>query len=459
MEIKNIEFANWSGQYKSKPDVYAVPETPEDLQELVRNKEKFPSPLVAIGSGHSNSGCNVVNGGTAVYMKKFHYIHEPGSNDIVVGAGMQLYEIHRFLADRKKQLPFTPEIGNATIGSVACCCLKDAAIGQSSGIATNMIKAIKFVDASGNIKEAKRGDEGWELMMSSHGLFFIVYEVLLDVLPMKLVIQNYVTTNANDKNFEAVYRKALEDNDGIFGLVNASTGKFICETRNFAKEDGKPNGIENLYNRIDQNVFKYFNPIMGAVETNWYSRSVRKIAMAGFGFMKISFTKGRRTFKNLKPIDYSYKYPYRWDFHFWAYPVANFPTVVLPAFIKFLKEYKAQHPDFDEKGLMACYRIRVEKKAILSPSYDEDRMTLDPLRPVTTNQKLMESWDQFCFAYNEFAVQHGGKCTFNQTKVLSKSQVEKAFGNKWDQFKKARESADPEKRFLSGYFNKLMYGS
>jgi FAD/FMN-containing dehydrogenase len=56
-------------------------------------------------------------------------------------------------------------------------------------------------------------------------------------------------------------------------------------------------------------------------------------------------------------------------------------------------------------------------------------------------------------------VAHGGKCTFNQTKVLSKSQVERAFGDKWDRFKQARETADPNQRFLSAYFKTLMYGT
>lgn len=458
METRQIEFTNWSRQYKSSPAVYAIPESAEDLQEIIRNTEKFPSPVVAIGSGHSNSGCNVVNGGTAVYMKKFLSLPEPNGNEITVGAGRQLYEIHRFLSARKMQLPFTPEIGNATIGSVACCCLKDAAIGQSSGIATGMIKGIRFIDAAGNNRSMQRGDAGWELMTSGHGLFCIIYEVTLDVLPMKLVIQNYVSSHVHDKNWEATYRKTLADNDGIFGLMNATTGKFIFETRNFSTKEETPGFIENIYNKLDQNVFKYFNPIMGAVETNWWSGNVRKVAMAGFGFMKISFRKGRRTFKNLKPIDYSYKYKWRWDFHFWAYPTSTFPTVVLPAFMEFLKKYKSDHPRFDEKGLMACYRIRVEKKALLSPSFDEERMTLDPLRPVTTNAQLMKDWDEFCFAYNEFAVQHGGKCTFNQTKVLSKLQVEKAFGDKWEQFKKGREQADPENRLLSNYFRTLMYG-
>jgi FAD/FMN-containing dehydrogenase len=303
-----------------------------------------------------------------------------------------------------------------------------------------------------------RGDAGWEMMTSSHGLFGIIHEVVLDVLPMTLVIQNYVASSTSDDGWERVYRETLATHDGIFGLLNASTGQFMFETRNLRPGGGEPNGIETFYNGLDQRVFKYFNPVMGALEANWYSRAVRRAAMAGFGFMALSFPRGRRTFKNLKPIDYSHQYRWRWDFHFWAYPVSTFPSVVVPAFMAFLSDYKQRHPAFDEKGLMACYRLRVEKNAILSPSFDEDRMTLDPLRPMAGDAKLMAEWDDFCSAYNEFAVQHDGKCTFNQTKVLSKSQVERAFGDKWDRFKKAREAADPGRRFLSGYFERLMFG-
>src|SRR6185436_19929716 len=243
MEIKSIEFTNWSGQYTSRPQVYAVPETPEDLKEIVSNKEKFPSPVVAVGSGHSNSGCNIVNGGTAVYMKKFRNIAEPTGDQITVGAGMQLFEVHRYLAERKLQLPFTPEIGNATIGSVACCCLKDAAIGKSSGIATGMIKAVKFIDAAGSMRSMKRGEDGWNLITCSHGLYGIIFEATLDVIPMKVVVQNYVSTNVSGKNFEEIYHKALQENDGIFGLADASTGKIILETRNFSSKEESPGAL------------------------------------------------------------------------------------------------------------------------------------------------------------------------------------------------------------------------
>ena len=332
METKTIEFTNWSGQYNSKPAIYAIPETSEDLQQIILDKEKFPSPVVAIGSGHSNSGCNVVNGGTAVYMKKFRHFNEPANDEITVGAGLQLIDVHRYLAERKLQLPFTPEIGNATIGSVACCCLKDAAIGKSSGIAATMVKAMKYIDAEGSDLSMKKGDEHWQIMTSGHGLMGIIYEVTLDIIPMTVVIENYVSINVHHKDWEMVYRKALKENDGIFGLLNATTGKLILETRNYNKQAGAPGAIENIYNSLDRNIFKYFNPIVGAEEKNWWSRWIRNAAMAGFGFFKFSFKKGRRTFKNLKPIDYSDHYSYRWDFHFWAYPVSTFPTIVLPSF-------------------------------------------------------------------------------------------------------------------------------
>ncbi len=105
METKTIVFTNWSRQYHSKPAIYAIPETPEDLQYIILHKEKFPSPVVAIGSGHSNSGCNVVNGGTAVYMNKFRLLGEPLYNEITVGAGMQLFEVHHYLAKKNYNYP------------------------------------------------------------------------------------------------------------------------------------------------------------------------------------------------------------------------------------------------------------------------------------------------------------------------------------------------------------------
>src|SRR5205814_2912400 len=130
---------------------------------------------------------------------------------------------------------------------------------------------IKFIDAEGNNRTMQRCDAGWQMMTSSHGLFCIIYEVTLDVMPMTLVIQNYVSSNVHDKTWEITYRKTLAENDGIFGLLNATTGKIVFETRNFSNKNEKPNSIERFYNKLDRGVFMYFNPILGKVEANWFA--------------------------------------------------------------------------------------------------------------------------------------------------------------------------------------------
>jgi hypothetical protein len=54
----------------------------------------------------------------------------------------------------------------------------------------------------------RRGDAGWQMMMSSHGLFGIIYEVTVDIIPMQLVIQNYVSTNAFNPDFQKIYHQS-----------------------------------------------------------------------------------------------------------------------------------------------------------------------------------------------------------------------------------------------------------
>jgi len=169
-------YTNWSGQYESTPSVRVAPSSVDELKELIKDKVRHPSPVVAVGSTHSNSGCTVLKSGTAVSLETFRQFKSLENGSITVGAGLQLLEVHRYLADRNLQLPFTPEIGNATIGSVACCCLKDAGLGVSTGFAVSMVESMRFVDAQGEDRFMDRRDSEWANMTSSHGLFGIIYE-------------------------------------------------------------------------------------------------------------------------------------------------------------------------------------------------------------------------------------------------------------------------------------------
>ncbi len=448
--------SNWSGQYETVPNREATPRNVDELCDIVRSTEEYPSPLLAVGSLHSNSKCNVQTKGTAVSLKHFNEVLNLAEGYITVGAGMQLIDVHRYLYKKGLQLPFTPEIGNATVGSAACCCLKDAALGSSSGYSISMVEAMKMVDATSNVRTFRRGDADWSAVSSGHGLLGIIYEVTLRVLPLKVVNVRIALKSVEDAHWKETFNRYVTEHDALFGLYDATSGLFVFETRDLDQKAGKPNAVEQMVLQINRWSFKYFNPIIGMIERRSWSRFIRGVTVSFLWFRSKVFPRGMRVYKALKPIDYSERYPYRWDFHFWTFPIENFTDEVLPAFREFFADFRKRYPRFDEKGFLACYRVRKDNTTLLSPSFNYDAITLDPVRPMTKSRFVLEMWDKFLQEFNDFAVKHNGCCSFNQTKHVMRRHAELSFKENWETFKAVRRDFDPHNRFLSEYFAPLL---
>ena len=77
-------------------------------------------------------------------------------------------------------------------------------------------------------------------------------------------------------------------------------------------------------------------------------------------------------------------------------------------------------------------------------------ITIDPVS--TANP----GWPEFLAAYNEFCSDHGGVPLLNQTPLLTRAQVQKGLGSRWQAFAEARRKYDPGNRLLSGYFRDLL---
>ncbi|MGH7353190.1 MAG: FAD-binding protein, partial [Candidatus Rokuibacteriota bacterium] len=76
---------NWNATARWVPQITVVPETLADLQNLVRDPARFPTPLRAAGSLHSLNDCAITTG-TTVRMDAFKAIGEPTGDTITVGA-------------------------------------------------------------------------------------------------------------------------------------------------------------------------------------------------------------------------------------------------------------------------------------------------------------------------------------------------------------------------------------
>jgi FAD/FMN-containing dehydrogenase len=61
--------SNWFGNVISHPAVIVDAYHVEDIVAVMKDPVKYPSPVRAIGSNHSNPPCGVADGGTLIRMK------------------------------------------------------------------------------------------------------------------------------------------------------------------------------------------------------------------------------------------------------------------------------------------------------------------------------------------------------------------------------------------------------
>ena len=181
-----VDVRNWFGDLDWEAGAVAEARSVEDIVAVMRDTDKYPSPVRARGSGHSTTVCGVADGGTVINMKPMSRILDIGTDTVTAEAGAMLIDVAKELEQRGLQFYVNIELGNATIGSLACCATKDASMPGEFGQANSYCVAMKMVTPSGEILEVDESDPGLlQAARSSYGLFGVVYEATFKVQPLQ----------------------------------------------------------------------------------------------------------------------------------------------------------------------------------------------------------------------------------------------------------------------------------
>src|SRR5258708_6230548 len=221
---------NWNGCAVWTPAVTVTPSGLAELQGVVTDKNRYPSPVRPVGSRHSLNEC-AVTVGTAVQMDHFRAIGEPVKGLITVGAGARLIEIGQKLKEANLQLEVLPEIGNATAGSVVCCGTKDSSIGPNGhGQVSSCATQLKMIDADGNdVSIDDNSRPSLAEVRCSYGLLGIIHEVTFRTKPLQTLEFSYRT-------FDLDSLPALSDilgapENGFLAIVLPYRRKLLVERR------------------------------------------------------------------------------------------------------------------------------------------------------------------------------------------------------------------------------------
>ncbi len=450
MTLANHRVENWGGTIVSFPQKRVRPVSVREIQDIVTDRDQYPTPVRAVGSNHSTTECGVADAGTLLEMGGLNQIRiDRREMTVTAGAGALYVDVAEALAAEGLQLFVNPEIGNVSIGSACCGGTKDASMpGQLPQVSSYCIE-MKIVRADGEL-ETIDDPARLEIMRCSYGLLGVVYEATFRVKERRPI--RFSHEKIRIEEFARRFEEIRQIPKSMMLYVLPFLDQIVIEFRE--ETDGyQPNPLDRWKWKLRNWVWKTGAPAFGRLCTWIPFRGPRYWLVDRFNMAVIWVLVHVLRGKASDPKDQVIRYPDKggigmYTFSIWAFPEDGFAETLLD-YRRFCRQYYERY-GYRCNMLNVGYRFAEDKGSILSYSHDGAKWSLDV---VSTGD---EGWDRFVWSYNRFCSDKGGKPLFNQTRSISPRQVQTAFGCLIGRFEEERRRADPENRFLNRYFSWLL---
>jgi len=446
---------NYDGGIVTTPQQHVHPKSVQELQEILRNRTKYPSPVRAMGSNHSLTPC-AASTGTVVSMDGFTKIVkiDTAKQTLMAQAGLQLVDAAAALRKKGLQFMLNIEIGNITLGSAACCQTKDGLDGVELGQVNSYVTGVRWVSPSGELMGASenKNPELLPYIRASYGLAGIVYEVTFKLKPLEIIRFDYDVHDVEDLT-DSIIKKAISSNQTI--VLWTVGDHIVIQSRNKAKKlkheflaDAREFGWNFLAAYTGRGIRDRFGgSVVGKVKERLASGlelAFYRLLSAGGGFTLEAPDK---------TINYS-KTPQsaRYTFTFWAFPRKDYVKNVKD-YVKWADDYYKQHK-FRCNMPLGSYFIRKDRSSLLSYTWDGDIISLDPIH--APSEREPETWPNFLKAFNEWAHQRGGIPLLNQSPFVKKEHVVSAYGDRWNKLGDWLRTVDPDRRMVNEFFGELL---
>ncbi|AXK39243.1 FAD-binding oxidoreductase [Crenobacter cavernae] len=411
LENEGHVYRNWGLSRSTKPAVYVEPLSYADVQAVVCDTQRFPTPVHPVGSRLSVSSTIVNDGGTMLCTRKLDEIlglehDETGRHVVRVQAGCRLKKLNMWLQARGVEIPFQAEIGEATVGSAAVGDTKESSL-DGPGYFSAHVVALSYVDERGELCTLSADKDGaaFHEFKCSFGLSGIVVECQLEVRTATLCRSEIsLAAFESPEELAAGLIRMREESDALLAIV------FLHQLAAFFDQRYKA-GPGSTTPASSQPACDRF-------------RAAKRLAIQhGFDGVEVPQPKGlvysRADFVN------EYWRPAaderRLDFQYYEHDIARLTRVIVESF-EFTKAFE-QRTGFAPKGWAAYFVQRPEKDkkpfGLYSGgpgvSFSFDPFSSNPTDPL---------WQAFAQQYNRLAIHTlGGNASPIQTQWLQPGDV------------------------------------
>ena len=391
LESEGRIHTNWGLSRSTKPAVYVEPISYADVQAVVRDAQRFPSPVNPVGSLLSVTSTIVNDGGTMLCTRKLDDIvglevDSTGRQIVRVQAGCRLKKLNMWLQAHNVEIPFQAEIGEATVGSVAVGDTKESSL-DGAGYFSAHVVGLTFVDDKGELRtltDYQNGVEFYEFKCS-FGLSGIVVECQLEVRPATLCrsdisIEVFQSPEALAQGLIAK-REAC---DALFAIV------ILHQLASFLDQRFKA-GLGSV------------TPASSQPACDEFRIAKRLAVQRGFEGVEVPQPKGlvysRPDFVN------EYWRPSadecRLDFQYYEHDISRLIRVVVESY-KFTKDFE-QQTGFAPNGWATYFVNRPEKQKKPFGLYSGGPGVSFSFDPICSNPVELR-WQRFAQEYNKLAI-------------------------------------------------------
>jgi hypothetical protein len=446
---------NYDGSITTCPNQPAFPTTVGEIQSILQDRSRYPSPVRAKGSYHSLTPC-VSSEGTIIDMTGMNRILRIDTErmTLTAEAGLQLVDASKALRVKGLQFITNIEIGNITLGSAACCHSKDALDGVEFGQVSSYVTEIKWVTPDGQLEEASEADDPGTLrwMRSSYGLAGVIYEVTFRIKPLEAIHFSYLPRPIDELTEEEVDH-IIDSSEGLTCWTVGKKAHFQMRKR--ISKVGLTGPLfaaarRKLWNNVEARVGRFVDLY---VPTQTLKKLTHGVWFTGnkLVYSALHLTGGFSLYNPDKIIDYgatpaSAKYA----FTFWAFPRRQWLSN-LRAYVEFSDRHFKKY-GFRCNMPLGSYFIRRDTSSLLSYSFNHDIFSIDPIH-ARTNQA---DWDRFLQEFNAFAHERNGIPLLNQSPFVDRLHVTAAYGTRWEDFSARIKQMDPDGRMLNPFFAALL---
>ena len=175
-------WTNWNRETAARPRLYATPSTEAELCQVVRDAKR----LRVVGAGHS-FGDQPVSSDVMLSLERYNRLvsmdaSADAGGTLRVQAGMRLRELQQILYAHGRALPAAGSTDAQTLGGLIANDVHGS--GRDHAFFSESVTALRLVDAAGQARTFRRGEELFHAAIGTAGMAGVVIELELVTVPL-----------------------------------------------------------------------------------------------------------------------------------------------------------------------------------------------------------------------------------------------------------------------------------